>query len=92
MLSQLTWDQFLDWMVVYKRNPWGPIRDDLRQEVNKERLLASLFGAKAGHEIPDFTFPYVKPKMTREEELALREKTEAALEWNEATKRYEWKK
>ena len=52
-------------------------------------MLAGIFGAKDGVELPSATYPYFKPPMTRDEERAMRDKTEAALVWNGTG--YSWK-
>jgi hypothetical protein len=68
-------------MAVYELQPWGDDRDDIRQEVFRQRLMAGLFGSQ-GNTPPNATWPYVEPKLTREEASELWEQTEAALKWD----------
>lgn len=78
-------------MAKYEISPCGPDRDDERQEVFRERLMAGLFGVKDGQEVPQSHYPYRQPRLTRDEERAMRERTEEALIWDEEAKRHKWK-
>lgn len=55
----LTAKQFDDWLEDYNDNPWGPLRDDLRMEVLRQRILQGIFGDQESlDDMPGPIWPY----------------------------------
>lgn len=72
MLDEIDVDQFLEWQDYYIRNQWGPLRDDLREEASRRRLIASLFGPSGDTPIPTPFYPYFEEEL-RDPSEALQE-------------------
>lgn len=90
MLDDLTIGEFRDWQAYYEKQPWGPHRDDIRQEVFRRRLVVSLFGAEDGQEVPGALYPYFGHQPTPEEMLDDLERLDGELVPN-GKGGYEWR-
>ncbi len=79
----MTYEQFLGWVAYAERNPWGPLRDDLRMEVFRLRLLSQLLPVPEGEtrpEPPSPLWPYFDEEISPSDALAMLQRTEAHLE------------
>jgi hypothetical protein len=90
MLEEMTASEFKSWQAYYEKQPWGPHRDDIRQEVFRRRLIASLFGPTEGQETPGALYPYFEDGPTPEEMFAEIELIDSQLIPN-GKGGYEWR-
>lgn len=88
-LSEMSADDFLDWVDFYNRSPWGPTRDDQRFAVLLSYITAAMGGSTKN--LPRLTFPYyTAPQLDEEKQLQLAIETDAALE-DDGKGGYRWK-
>lgn len=85
----------MDWMEHYEQNPWGEWRNDLRQEVFRQRLLSGLFGDEEnGKDTPGSSWPYKSINDSTDWEALIEERlwiAENLVEDGSGTGRMKWK-
>jgi hypothetical protein len=79
MLEDMSAREWKEWQAYYEKQPWGPHRDDIRQEAFRRRLMASMFGSE-GQEVPGALYPYFDQQPTPDELFEELQRIENGLE------------
>lgn len=66
LLDSLTVEQWNGWIDYFGREPWGQSREDLREEANRIRFCAMMFGGK---DLPMVFYPYFEDESSKEDYL-----------------------
>lgn len=69
MLREMGCSTFQYWKAAYRLNPWGESRADMRSEVQAQRILGGLSGAKEDSK-PKPSYPYWDEKPDADQMLA----------------------
>ena len=90
----LTAEQLNDWLEHHQESPLSPLRDDLRMEVFRIRLLDSFAGGESSKDIPGPIWPYKSINEETDWEAVINEAerlNEELVDDGSGTGRMKWK-
>ena len=77
LLEKLTSQEWQGWLQFADEEPFGEVRDDLRMDAFRERLMAGMFG---GEEYARSTWPYWDEQPSADDVKNMTDNTEADIE------------